>query len=111
MGSERHIANQMGDWKVNSVSPDLCIVGNSIVGFNSFCIIDTKQLASPNVKAQAVPVYRAGDSVKIIQADAGQHVVAGTSLGGGYVKFIEGQSSVKVNKILSKCVTHSFQFF
>lgn len=100
MGESRHIANE-SSWKVNAVSPDCCIVGNSVVSFNSFALINSKTLASPNVKAQGVPVYRIGDMCKAVQADAGQHVVAGTSLGGGHVKFLPraGMGLVRVNGI------------
>ncbi|SHL34800.1 hypothetical protein SAMN05216288_1711 [Pseudomonas punonensis] len=44
-------------------------------------------------------MYRVGDLHKGVQGDAGSHVVAGTSLGGGHVKFLSGQNDVKVNGI------------
>jgi predicted ribonuclease toxin of YeeF-YezG toxin-antitoxin module len=95
-GTVRHIANQT-DWRAVCTAPDYCKVGNSIVGFDSFAFLSTQQLISPNVKAQCVPVYRLGDLVQGVQGDAGSHIVSGTSLGSGYVKFTQGQSNVKVN--------------
>ncbi len=99
-GTSRHIANQTSEWKAVCTAPDYCRVGDKVVPFDSFAVIDHKTKASPDVKAQSVPVYRGRDDLhKGVQADAGSHIVAGTSQDGGYVKFIEGQSNVKVNGI------------
>ncbi|MEB4631481.1 polymorphic toxin type 15 domain-containing protein [Burkholderia contaminans] len=95
-GSSQHIANE-SDWKAFCTQPDFCRVGNQVVGFETFAVIDHKQVASPNVKAQGKPVYRVGDTHQGVQADAGQGVVSQTSGGSGYVKILSGQSNVKVN--------------
>ncbi|MBR8317096.1 PAAR domain-containing protein [Burkholderia dolosa] len=95
-GSSQHIANE-SDWKAFCTQPDFCRVGNQIVGFETFAVINNKQMASPNVKAQGKPVYRVGDTHKGVKADAGQGVVSQTSGGTGYVKILSGQSNVKVN--------------
>jgi uncharacterized Zn-binding protein involved in type VI secretion len=99
-GTSRHVAQQT-DWKAVCTAPDYCKVGNSIVGFDSWATLDNKMSASPDVKAQGagMPVYRVGDLAKGVQADAGSHVVSGTSLGSGHVKILDGQDNVKVNGI------------
>lgn len=99
VGNARHAANDSHEWKAVCSVPDLCKVGNAVVPFDSFATIGNQTQSSPDVKAQGVPVYRVGDLHKGVQGDAGSHVVAGTSLGGGYVKFLSGQNDVKVNGI------------
>lgn len=94
----RHIANATA-WRAICTDPDWCKVGNAVVAFDSFAIIDQVQMASPNVKAQCEPVYRIGDLHKGIQADAGAQLVAQTSLGSGYTKMLSGSNSVKVNNL------------
>ncbi|SDH17232.1 protein of unknown function [Pseudomonas flavescens] len=98
-GNARHAANDSHEWKAVCSVPDFCKVGNAVVPFDSFATIGNQTQSSPDVKAQGVPVYRVGDLHKGVQGDAGSHVVAGTSLGGGYVKFLSGQDDVKVNGI------------
>ena len=41
-------------------------------------------------------MYCQGDIIQGVQADAGQHITAGTSQGSGHVKILEGHDSVKV---------------
>ena len=97
-GTTRHVANA-SNWRAVCTMPDYCKVGNAIVGFDSFAILNRNTSASPNVKGQGVPLYRVGDYFQQIQADAGQHIVSGTALGSGYVKLLDGQQNVKVNGI------------
>lgn len=97
-GTVRHVAN-VTDWRAVCTAPDYCLVGSSVVGFDSFAFLSKKTLYSPNVNAQSVPVYRVGDMFQCISADAGAHIVAGTSLGSGFVKILDGQNNVKVNGI------------
>ncbi len=97
VGNARHAANDSHEWKVVCSVPDFCKVGNAVVPFDSFATIGNQTQSSPDVKAQGVPVYRVDDLHKGVQGDAGSHVVAGTSLGGGYVRFLSGQNDVKVN--------------
>jgi hypothetical protein len=92
----RHIANET-TWYAVCTSPDLCKVGDSVIPFDSFAIINKRQKASPNVYAQDTPVYRVGDLHHGVLADAGSHVVAGTSMGGGYVKFLTGNDHILTN--------------
>ncbi|SHL34689.1 DUF4150 domain-containing protein [Phytopseudomonas punonensis] len=99
VGNARHAANDSHEWKAVCSVPDFCKVGNAVVPFDSFATIGNQTQSSPDVKAQGVPVYRVGDLHKGVQGDAGSHVVAGTSLGGGHVKFLSGQNDVKVNGI------------
>ncbi|MDQ1816574.1 hypothetical protein RBA41_25060 [Massilia sp. CCM 9210] len=70
-----------------------------MVAFNSFAQLDYKHAASPDVKARGTPVYRIGDLFKNTQANAGAHIMSGTSLSTGYVQILEGHSNVKVNGI------------
>ncbi|WP_159094963.1 PAAR-like domain-containing protein, partial [Xanthomonas fragariae] len=95
-GSSQHVAHE-GDWKAVCSEPDFCKVGNRVVPFDSYADINQHVKASPDVKAQGTPVYRVGDTHKGVKGDAGAHVVAGTSQGGGHVQFLTGQSNVKVN--------------
>lgn len=97
-GKTRHVAHAKG-WKAVSTEPDLCHVGDAIIAFDSFATLDNKQQASPNVKACGTPVYRQGDIVKNVQANAGKHVVSGTSRGRGYVQIRDGHDNVKVNGV------------
>ena len=99
-GFTRHIGNET-TWYVFNTAPDYCRVGNSVVGFDTFAELSKKSSASPNVKAQlgGKPVYRVGDFVSGVQANAGQGVRSTTSLSSGYVKFLNGQANVKVNGI------------
>lgn len=97
-GKARHIAHAEG-WRAVCTSPDYCKVGKDVVAFNSFATLDKKQTASSNVKARGTSVYRKGDVIKNVQADAGKHIVSGTSLGRGHVKILEGHENVKVNGI------------
>ena len=97
-GKTRHVAHAEG-WKAVTTQPDFCRVGKDIVAFDSCATLDKKHKASANVIARGTPVYRQGDMFKEVQGDAGQHIVAGTSQGSGYVKILDGHSSVKVNNI------------
>jgi len=92
----QHIGNDT-DWYAVCVLPDYCIVGSVVVPFDSFAVIDNQVLASPDVAAQGVPIYRVGDLHQGVLADAGVGVVSGTSLGAGFVKFVSGQWNVQVN--------------
>ena len=96
MGGSKHIGNAT-KWLAVSSAPDFCQVGNSVVPFDSFAIVSNPTLASPNVLAQGVPVYRVGDMHQGVQADAGVGIPSGTSLGGGYVMFLQGETNVHVN--------------
>jgi uncharacterized Zn-binding protein involved in type VI secretion len=97
-GKARHMAHAEG-WLAVCTAPDFCKVGKDVVAFNSFATLDKKHTASSNVKARGSAVYRKGDIIKNVQADAGQHVVSGTSLGSGHVKILDGHDNVKVNGI------------
>lgn len=96
-GKSRHVAHETAEWRAVCTAPDLCRVGKSVIAFDSIGLLDQQQIASPNVKARGTPVYRQGDLFKVVLADAGSHIVAGTSLGSGYVKILDGHSNVKVN--------------
>lgn len=98
MGQTRHIAHAEG-WLAVATEPDLCKVGKCVVAFNSFARLDHRHAASPDVKARGTPVYRVGDLFKNTQANAGAHVISGTSLGTGYLQILEGHSNVKINAI------------
>jgi Bacterial toxin 46 len=109
-GKTRHVAHAEG-WKAVTTQPDLCKVGKDIVAFDSCAKLDKKHKASPNVIARSTPVYRKDDMFKEVQGDAGKHIVAGTSQGGGHVKILDGHDSVKVNNIPvarhdSKCMVN-----
>ncbi|MCP8462442.1 Tox-REase-5 domain-containing protein [Pseudomonas sp. ZM23] len=94
---KRHAAHASAQWFALCVEPDFCRVGPGIVAFDSFATLDEPVIASPNVKAQGTPVYRQGDVFRVVQADAGSHVVSGTALECGHVKLLDGQSNIKVN--------------
>jgi hypothetical protein len=95
--SYRHVAHETEMWRAVCITPDFCRVGNSVIPFNSFALIGEESRSSPNVNALGTPVYRVGDLHHGVLADAGSHVVAGTSLGSGYVKFLTGQENVRAN--------------
>ncbi|MES2756160.1 MAG: hypothetical protein V4693_02210 [Pseudomonadota bacterium] len=95
-GKARHIAHAEG-WQAVCTAPDFCRVGKDVVAFNSFATLDQQLTASQNVKARGTPIYRKGDVLQSVQADAGKHVVSGTSLGSGHVKILDGHANVKVN--------------
>lgn len=97
-GKARHIAHAEG-WQAVCTAPDYCKVGKDVVAFNSFATLGQKQTASSNVKARGTAVYRKGDVIKNVQADAGEHIVSGTSLGRGHVKILDGHENVKANGI------------
>lgn len=94
--ASRHIANAT-TWRAECVDPDWCDVDGTPIAFDSYAEIEQEKLASPDVKAQGVPVYRQGDMHQGIKADAGAHVISKTSQATGYVKITQGQSNVKVN--------------
>jgi hypothetical protein len=96
--SSGHIGNA-STWTAICVDPDWCEVKGTPIAFDSFAEIDNPQLASPDVKAQGVPVFRLDDMHQGIQADAGEHVESLTSLDDGYVKFLSGSNSVYVNNL------------
>ncbi|MDD1151745.1 DUF6531 domain-containing protein [Pseudomonas sp. TNT2022 ID357] len=96
-GSKRHVAHDSSEWQAVCSVPDFCWVGPVVVAFDSFATLDRPVLASSDVKARGTKVYRLGDLFNQVQADAGAHVVAGTSLGAGNVKLLEGHGNVKVN--------------
>lgn len=102
----QHIGNDT-DWYAVCVLPDYCIVSSVVVPFDSFAVIDKQVLASPDVAAQGVPIYRVGDLHQGVLADAGVGVVSGTSLGAGFVKFVSGQWNVQVNGL--EVVRHDSQ--
>ncbi len=97
-GQTRHLGNESA-WYVISTAPDYCKVGNAVVGFDSYSLLSKKSTASANVKSQlgSMPLYRVGDMARGVQANAGQGVCSQTSLGRGYVLFLDGQSNVKAN--------------
>ncbi|MET0856320.1 MAG: hypothetical protein ABWY27_06190, partial [Telluria sp.] len=97
-GKARHIAHAEG-WQAVCTAPDFCKVGKDVIAFNSFATLDQKRSASPNVKARGTAIYRQGDVLQNVQADAGKHVVSGTSLGSGHVKILDGHANVKVNGV------------
>jgi uncharacterized Zn-binding protein involved in type VI secretion len=97
-GKSLHVAHAEG-WQAICTAPDFCKVGKDVVAFNSFATLDQKRTASPNVKARGTSIYRNGDVFQMVQADAGKHVVSGTSLGNGHVKILDGHANVKVNGV------------
>ena len=96
MGGSKHIGNA-STWVAVCSAPDYCQVGNSVVPFDSFAIVNKSTVASPDVIAQGVPVYRVGDMHQGVQADAGAGIPSGTSLGGGCVKFLQGENDIRAN--------------
>ncbi len=97
-GKSSHVAHAQG-WKAICTEPDLCKVGKDIIAFDSFATLDQHHKASPDVKARGTHVYRKGDMIKGVQADAGKHIESGTSQGSGHVKILDGHNNVKVNNI------------
>ncbi|NIA00850.1 DNA/RNA non-specific endonuclease [Massilia sp. CCM 8734] len=97
-GTTRHAANETA-WYAISTAPDYCKVGKSVVGFDTYAVLNNKATASPNVKAQtgAKPIYRVDDMVKGVQGNAGAGVCSNTSLDLGYLKFVSGQYNLRVN--------------
>ena len=105
----KHLAHETA-WKATVSKPDYCYVGDDddVVGFNSFAYLDKKLIASPNVKlgATSTPAFRVGDVSQEIQSDAGSHVTAGSSLGGGFVKFTQGAPHMVINGRLAVADGH-----
>ncbi len=95
-GKTRHVAHATKDQKAVCTAPDICKVGKDLVAFDSYATLEKKKKAAPNVKAQGSEVYRKGDLIKGVKADAGKHITAGTSQGSGHVKILEGHDNVKV---------------
>lgn len=96
-GNTRHVAHEERQWLAVCTAPDYCKVGKHVVAFDSYAELDMEHLSSPDVKARGTPVYRIDDMIQGVLADAGRHVVAGTSLDSGYVKILDGHANVKVN--------------
>lgn len=92
----QHIANAIR-WNAICTDPDWCEVGGTPVAFDSVAIIENPVLASPNVKAQDVPVYRVDDLHFGVQAVAGRSLGSGSAAGSGFVKVLTGARSVYVN--------------
>ena len=92
----QHIANAIR-WNAICTDPDWCEVGGTPVAFDSVAVIQNPLLASPNVKAQNVPVYRIGDMHYGVQAVAGRSLGTGSAAGSGFVKILSGSASVRVN--------------
>ncbi len=95
-GKTRHVAHATKDQKAVCTAPDICKVGKDLVAFDSYATLEKKKKAAHNVKAQGSEVYRKGDLIKGVKADAGKHITAGTSQGSGHVKILEGHDNVKV---------------
>jgi len=98
-----HIGNA-AQWEAVCIDPDYCVVGGSVVPFDTHAVIDSPASASNDVRAQGVSVYRVGDHHRGVQGDAGAGLVSGTSQGGGHVRFLTGHRSVRVNGL--PVVTH-----
>lgn len=96
-GTSQHAGNADAQWRALVIEPDLCRVGKSIIGFSSFAALDQCVTHSPNVYADGERVYRVDDIFRTVQADAGRHIVAGTSRGSGHVRILAGQDDVKLN--------------
>ena len=92
----QHIANAIR-WNAICTDPDWCEVGGTPVAFDSVAVIENPVLASPNVKAQDVPVYRVDDMHFGVQAVAGRSLGSGSAAGSGFVKILSGSASVRVN--------------
>ena len=92
----QHIANAIR-WNAICTDPDWCEVGGTPVAFDSVAVIENPVLASPNVKAQDVPVYRVDDMHFGVQAVAGRSLGSGSAAGSGFVKVLTGARSVYVN--------------
>lgn len=98
-----HIGNAT-QWEAVCIDPDYCVVGGSVVPFDTHAVIDSPASASTDVRAQGVSVYRVGDHHRGVQGDAGAGLVSGTSQGSGHVRFLTGHRSVRVNGL--PVVTH-----
>lgn len=92
----QHIANAIR-WNAICTDPDWCEVGGTPIAFDSVAVIQNPVLASPNVKAQDVPVYRVDDMHLGVQAVAGRSLGSGSAAGSGFVKILSGSASVRVN--------------
>ncbi|WP_183106867.1 polymorphic toxin type 15 domain-containing protein [Mitsuaria sp. WAJ17] len=97
-GSAKHAGNADAQWRAVTKQPDLCRVGKDVVGFSSFSQLDNKVTHSPDVYGDGLQIYRVGDLFKNVQADAGSHIVAGTSQGSGHVLILSGHPTIKLNK-------------
>ncbi|MDT4812823.1 hypothetical protein FQZ97_457890 [compost metagenome] len=102
-GSVRHIAHDSTEWLAVCSLPDYCKVGNAIVGFDTTATLDQPVKASPDVEARGTPVYRQDDLFKEVQGDAGSHIVAGTSLGSGHVRLLDGHDGMLINGLPPAC--------
>lgn len=92
----QHIANAIR-WNAICTDPDWCEVGGTPIAFDSVAVIQNPVLASPNFKAQDVPVYRVDDMHFGVQAVAGRSLGSGSAAGSGFVKILSGSASVRVN--------------
>lgn len=95
--STQHAGNADAQWRAVVTQPDMCRVGKDVVGFNSFALLNNKVKHSPNVFGDGLPIYRVGDLFKNVQADAGSHIISGTSGSSGHVLILSGHPSIKLN--------------
>ncbi|MFZ4701833.1 MAG: PAAR-like domain-containing protein, partial [Candidatus Methylumidiphilus sp.] len=97
--ADKHIADGESAFKAVSSAPDVCLVGNSPVPFDSFQILSAQRKYAATVKARGEHVLTIGSVIAGTQGNAGSGVISGTSLGSGDCTLLTGAGSVKAEKM------------
>lgn len=93
--AEKHIGSQESQYMAISTAPDVCMVGNIPVPFDSFQDLSHIKSYVTNVRARGKSILTVGSVIAGTQSNAGKGISSGTSLGNGDCTIITGVPHIK----------------
>lgn len=93
--AEKHIGSQESQYMVISTAPDVCMVGDTPVPFDSFQDLSHIKSYITNIRARGKPILTVGCEIAGTQSNAGKGISSGTGLGSGDCKIITGVPHIK----------------
>ncbi|QLK59753.1 DUF4150 domain-containing protein [Enterobacteriaceae bacterium Kacie_13] len=93
--AEKHIGSQESQYRVISTAPDVCMVGDVPVPFDSFQDLSHIKSYVTNVRARGKPILTVGSVIAGTQSNAGKGISSGTSLNSGDCTIMTGVPHIK----------------
>ncbi|HAV1239786.1 TPA: DUF4150 domain-containing protein [Salmonella enterica] len=93
--AERHIGHRSPQYVVVSMAPDVCLIGNMPVPFDSFQILSNEKYYISNVRAHKNPILTVDSIIAGTQGNAGKGINSGTSLSRGDCRILTGVDHIK----------------
>jgi len=95
MSDTPHIADKESKIVIVSISPDFCIVGESVVPFDiARSVVNEQKRYATTVRARGERVLLVSSVVDGVEGNAGKGIISGVSLDQGCSKIITGSSTV-----------------